>query len=210
MKRLIVVAEHPLVGRAVGLALRHAAGLRVVGFLDGDRNVAAELAQLRPDVVIVVDMADAWDALARIREASDAVADAKVVLLTFRLDDEWLDRAFDAGASAVVSRAVHEVTLGTLLREIVNGTVVHRPRQARERVQPASCPLTDRELEILRLAAHGHTNCRIAAELSVTEQTVKFHLTNTYRKLGVANRTEASRYAHVNDLLALPDAQLAS
>ena len=47
----------------------------------------------------------------------------------------------------------------------------------------------------------GHTNSRIARTLWVTEQTVKFHLSNTYRKLGVANRTEASRYAHINDLL---------
>ena len=62
--------------------------------------------------------------------------------------------------------------------------------------------LTDRELEILKLVSEGHTNGRIARELWVTEQTVKFHLSNTYRKLGVANRTEASRYAHMNDLLA--------
>ena len=54
---------------------------------------------------------------------------------------------------------------------------------------------------MLRLAAAGASNSRIAAELQITEQTVKFHLSNTYRKLGVANRTEASRYAHVNDLL---------
>ena len=71
------------------------------------------------------------------------------------------------------------------------------------------CPLTDRELEILKLVAEGHTNGRIARELWVTEQTVKFHLSNTYRKLGVANRTEASRYAHLHNLTA-PRERLAS
>ena len=64
------------------------------------------------------------------------------------------------------------------------------------------CPLTQRELEILRLVAEGHTNGHIARQLWVTEQTVKFHLSNTYRKLGVANRTEASRYAYVHDLVS--------
>jgi DNA-binding NarL/FixJ family response regulator len=62
------------------------------------------------------------------------------------------------------------------------------------------CPLTRRELEILRAVAEGHTNARIGRDLWVTEQTVKFHLSNIYRKLGVSNRTEASRYALVNDL----------
>ena len=61
--------------------------------------------------------------------------------------------------------------------------------------------LTRRELEILRLVAEGHSNSQLARMLWVTEQTVKFHLSNIYRKLGVANRTEASRWAQVNGLL---------
>ena len=75
-----------------------------------------------------------------------------------------------------------------------------------QRFEPAAAPevpcgLTTRETEILGLAAQGMTNGRIARELWITEQTVKFHLANTYRKLGVANRTEASRYAFVNALV---------
>ena len=61
--------------------------------------------------------------------------------------------------------------------------------------------LTERELEILRLVAAGAPNSRIAAQLWITEQTVKFHLSNVYRKLGVANRTEASHHAYVHGLL---------
>jgi DNA-binding NarL/FixJ family response regulator len=75
-------------------------------------------------------------------------------------------------------------------------------------VQESECPLTQRELEILALVAQGYTNGRIAGQLWVTEQTVKFHLSNTYRKLGVTNRTEASRYAYVHDLVS-PREQLA-
>ncbi len=61
--------------------------------------------------------------------------------------------------------------------------------------------LTRREREILGFVADGMTNARIGRELWVTEQTVKFHLSNLYRKLGVSNRTEASRFAHVNGLV---------
>ena len=61
--------------------------------------------------------------------------------------------------------------------------------------------MTRRELEILRFVADGMRNARIGRELWVTEQTVKFHLSNVYRKLGVSNRTEASRFAHVNGLV---------
>jgi DNA-binding NarL/FixJ family response regulator len=72
------------------------------------------------------------------------------------------------------------------------------------RPAPERSPLTPRELEILRAVAEGHTNARIGRQLWVTEQTVKFHLSNIYRKLDVSNRTEASRYALVNGLVALP------
>ena len=70
------------------------------------------------------------------------------------------------------------------------------------RAAPRHHELTTRELEILRLAASGNSNRRIAERLWVTEQTVKFHLSNVYRKLGVTNRTEASHLAHMDGLVA--------
>ena len=140
--------------------------------------------------------------VARLEQIATHLPDAKRVLLTLRMDQASLDQAFSAGIDAVIAKTVHPVSLGTLLREISRDTVVHRPRRAPAKPDAGDCPLTDRELEILRLVAQGYTNGRIARELWVTEQTVKFHLSNTYRKLGVANRTEASRYAYVNDLMA--------
>jgi DNA-binding NarL/FixJ family response regulator len=214
MKRLMIVADHSFVVQAIRLALRQTAGFQVVGFFDGRSSVRDALVQLRPDVVVVDDMQEAENALARMREISEVAPDAKSLLLTLRMDSEWLDEAFAAGTHAVVSKTVHPVSLGTLLREISQGNVAlrYQPRVVAPNRQ--DCPLTDRELEILRLVAEGHTNGRIARELWVTEQTVKFHLSNTYRKLGVANRTEASRYAHLHNLTAElvhePRARLAS
>jgi DNA-binding NarL/FixJ family response regulator len=201
MKRLLIVADHSLVVHAIRLALRQTAGFQVVGFVDGRRSAYQAILEARPDVVLVDDMQLREHALERLREVAEAAPDAKSLLLTVDMDDEWLEEAFDAGAGAALSKSTHPVALGTLLREVVQGHVVHRARRPRAAAGSDDCPLTTRELEILRLAAQGLTNGRIARELWVTEQTVKFHLSNTYRKLGVANRTEASRYAHLNDLV---------
>ena len=202
MKRLMIVADHSFVVQAIRLALRQTAGFQVVGFFDGRGSVRNALQELKPDVVLVDDMQEADNALARLREIAEDAPQAKSMLLTLQMESEWLEQAFEAGAQAVVSKTVHPVSLGTLLREVSHGNVVHRFEKRPAAPVEEDCPLTDRELEILQLVAEGHTNGRIARELWVTEQTVKFHLSNTYRKLGVANRTEASRYAHVNDLVA--------
>ena len=209
MKRLMIVADHSFVVQAIRLALRQTAGFQVVGFFDGRGSVREALTQLRPDVVLVDDMQDNDNALARLREVVEDAPQAKSLLLTLQMDPSWLDQAFDAGAHAVVSKTVHPVSLGTLLREISHGNVVHRYERRSTTVTEEDCPLTDRELEILKLVAEGHTNGRIARELWVTEQTVKFHLSNLYRKLGVGNRTEASRYAYMHNLVR-PHEQLAS
>jgi len=208
MKRLLIVADRSMVVHSIRLALRQTAGFEVVGFVDGRQPVRDALLEHRPDVVLVDELEDSGDALARLREATEVAPAAQLVLLTLRMQDAWLADVFEAGADAVLCKSMHPVSLGTTLREVVRGNVVHRyespPRAAAE-----ACPLTRRELEILLLAAEGHTNGQIARSLWVTEQTVKFHLSNTYRKLGVANRTEASRYAHLHALVE-PRDRLAS
>jgi DNA-binding NarL/FixJ family response regulator len=201
VKRLMIVADNSFAAQSIRLALRQTAGFQVIGFLDGSVPINAKAADLLPDVVVIDDTHEPEQAIARLTELGNLVPSAKRVFLTMRMDDESLAAVFEAGADAVIAKSVHPVSLATLLREISRDTVVHMPRRATTVMARSECPLTDRELEILRLVAQGFTNGRIARELWVTEQTVKFHLSNTYRKLGVANRTEASRYAHMNDLL---------
>jgi DNA-binding NarL/FixJ family response regulator len=214
VKRLLIVADHSLVAHSIRLALKQTAGFQVSGVIDGRVGARDALLEMRPDVVLVDDMHDpragtARDphgdhALARLRDATAHMPGAQRLLLTLRMDDGWMNDAFDAGAHAVLSKSMHPVSLGTMLREVVRGNVVHRFER-----RPAAlvdCPLTLREKEILALVAEGATNGQIARMLWVTEQTVKFHLSNTYRKLGVANRTEASHYAHVNNLVTAAEA----
>src|SRR5207244_9853215 len=114
-------------------------------------------------------------------------------------------------AEALISKAVEPASLSTLVRETANGNVFHSFMTNREYAAEAlkECPLTPRELEILRSVAAGASNGEIAKELWVTEPTVKFHLCNIYRKLGVSNRTEASHYAHTNRLLEIQSQRVA-
>ncbi len=213
MNRLLIVADHSLVAHAIRLALKQTAGFQVVGVIDGRVPARDALLELRPDVVLVDDMHDPRadetrnldHALARLRDAVEHVPTAQRLLLTLRMNDAWMNRAFEAGAHAVLSKTMHPVSLGTMLREVVRGNVVHR-FERRPAAVIVDCPLTLREKEILGLVAEGATNGQIARMLWVTEQTVKFHLSNTYRKLGVANRTEASHYAHVNNLVTAAEA----
>jgi len=202
MKKLLIVADNSFAAQSIRLALRQTAGFQIVGFVDGSVAIAPRVAELEPELVVVDEMHEPEHAKARLADLASLLPSAKRVLLTMRMDDETASDVFESGADAVISKAVHPVSLATLLREISRGTVVHIPRQSKPKTVRSDCPLTDRELEILCLVAQGLTNGRIARELWVTEQTVKFHLSNTYRKLGVANRTEASRYAHMHDLLA--------
>lgn len=213
MKRLLIVADHSLVAHSIRLALKQTVGFQVAGVIDGRAGARDALLDIRPDVVLVDDMHDprsverpaADPALARLREAREHVPTAQRLLLTLRMDEAWMSEVFEVGAHAVLSKSMHPVSLGTMLREVVRGNVVHRFERS-PAVAIVDCPLTLREKEILSLVAAGATNGQIARMLWVTEQTVKFHLSNTYRKLGVANRTEASHYAHVNNLVTAAEA----
>jgi DNA-binding NarL/FixJ family response regulator len=121
-------------------------------------------------------------------------------------DPECALAAFAAGADAYCSRTASADDLAAAIRQSFERSI-YLPPPVRQRAEAApanareSARLTRRELEILRLAASGASNLNIARVLWVTEQTVKFHLSNIYRKLDVANRTEASRWAQLHGLL---------
>jgi DNA-binding NarL/FixJ family response regulator len=127
-----------------------------------------------------------------------------LVLLTSRNGRGWLEAPWASAIDAVVSRIVDPAVLGMLLHEIAAGRIFHVASHAAPASPTSHISLTGRELEILRLVASGSSNADIGTRLWVTEQTVKFHLSNVYRKLGVANRTQASHYAHVHGLLDRP------
>jgi DNA-binding NarL/FixJ family response regulator len=200
--RVLIVASDAPAAEAVRRALRYAPSCRVIGWVDVRRSCAGPVAEARPDVVVLDGGRCEETIFTQAREVRAALPQAKLVLLADALDAALLADAAGAGIDAAIDKTASPAGVGMLVREIAAGHVFHfapaQPAPA-EQLQ-ATAVLTCRELEILRHAAAGLSNSRIAAELWVTEQTVKFHLSNVYRKLGLSNRTEAAHYAHVNGL----------
>jgi DNA-binding NarL/FixJ family response regulator len=217
MKRLVVVADNSLIVEAIRIGLRQRGDFELLGHISGRTTPVSEIIEAAPDVVLVDDMDQSEEAIELIREITTANKAIAMIALTFDMDPVWLDAVFDAGATAAISKVTHPVALSTLIRETVEGHVFHvrtRSQATREigpqRVVAKDSSLTTREIEVLRLVAAGSTNGEIARVLWVTEQTVKFHLSNVYKKLDVGNRTQASHYAHVNGLLGTAPALVAS
>ena len=199
--RVLIIADNAVTANGINLEMRHATGCRVTGFLNGRRPCAPYVAEESPDVVLLDDLHDQDLTLARIREVRTVAPQTKILLLTLRMEPDWLAAAAEAGVDAAIAKIARPGSIGALVREVVRGNVFHAFARRSISEPQAVHELTARELEILRLVASGNSNRRIAQRLWVTEQTVKFHLSNVYRKLGVANRTEASHVAFQRHLL---------
>jgi DNA-binding NarL/FixJ family response regulator len=141
--------------------------------------------------------------ITRIRESWP---ETKVVVLSACDEPAVIDDALRAGASAYVLKSATTVDVASVVRQAFSGAVFHAPSNAPTRTnarQRAGTPaLTVRERSILSAVATGLPTAAISRDLWVSEHTVKFHLTNIYRKLGVANRASAVRYAIEHDLVA--------
>jgi DNA-binding NarL/FixJ family response regulator len=145
----------------------------------------------------------ALDGLVWLRRAVDAMPSGKAIVLSRRTEQELIDAALHAGAVAYVIKTAGTDDLAAAVRQVFEHSVYLGPQTVRPtrdtRAFGERHDLTARELEILQLLVDGHSNARLAQMLWVTEQTVKFHLSNIYRKLGVASRAEASRMAQLTD-----------
>jgi DNA-binding NarL/FixJ family response regulator len=210
-KRIVLVADNSLIVDTLRVGLRKSGEFNLVGYADTRRTSAATIVRVQPDAVLLDDADQSERAIELIRELKLEGGDLPVIVLTLEMSPGWLDHVFTAGATGAISKATHPLALSTLLRATLNGHIVHKFVYARtvagshgEERDSHNLPLTGRELEILQLVAAGATNNDVARKLWVTEQTVKFHLRNIYRKLDVANRTEASHLAHVNGLVDGP------
>jgi DNA-binding NarL/FixJ family response regulator len=205
MKRAVVVAENSLIVEAISIGLRSSGEFNLLESVDRNGESVDRVLAGDPDVVLLDDDLSE-DTLGLVRELVATRPEIVIIVLTLAPESGRLDALFDAGAAGAVSKAAQPSALPTLIRETVDGRVLHlhkpagTPTASPRSAAAEESSLSARELEVLQLVASGATNGEIARKLWVTEQTVKFHLSNIYRKLDVANRTEASRYAHVNGL----------
>jgi DNA-binding NarL/FixJ family response regulator len=190
-------------------ALEHAQDIEIVGEADTGSQVLPLIGQKDPDLVLLdvrMPQMDGLTCLDLIRKRHPKV---KVVILSVFTDQQHIESALKRGASGYIVKSVNPQDVASALRQAVEGTVYHALGlpDVDESATAKAAGLTEREIAILKAVARGLSNQAIGKELWVTEQTVKFHLTNIYRKLDVANRTEAARYAYQNGLVESPVAE---
>jgi DNA-binding NarL/FixJ family response regulator len=160
----------------------------------------------QPDVVMLDLRMPEVDGLVCLDQIKKHHPATTVIVLSVSADRNLIDNVLKRGASAYIVKSVNPVDLPAVIRQAVEGTVytaIGLPDDLSSRAAKAA-GLSERELAILTALAHGLSNAAIAKQLWVAPQTVKFHLTNIYRKLGVTNRTEAARYAYQQGLIESP------
>jgi DNA-binding NarL/FixJ family response regulator len=209
VKTAILVDPHPLWLDAVDTVMGRV-GVSVAGKTTSLRDALALVAQSAPDLVVaeIATGPPDGDGVAWLSEIAQTAPQVKLIVLSHCDEAREIEAAFAAGAVAYVVKTAHPEDLAAAVRQSFSNSIYLPGRSPAERPTgvPSAEPtqtglLTRRELEILRLVAEGFSNSELARMLWVTEQTVKFHLSNIYRKLDVANRTEASRWAQRNGLL---------
>jgi DNA-binding NarL/FixJ family response regulator len=203
---VVLLDEHPIWLDALENILSSKA-IRVIGKATSPEAALKLVDSEKPDALIA--SLELWssdmDGLECLRRARERAPGLRIVAFSTRHDPLHLNAAVMAGADAYlpktacaseVAETVHDCLVGAKRKPLAyegNGNVGPK--------QPA---LTARELEIVHLVAHGYTNAQIAERLWVTRRTVKFHLVNAYRKLGVSNRTQAARYLFEHGLSGAP------
>lgn len=206
----ILVDHHPLWLDAVEKILAQL-GISTIERLQNPAEAPAFVERLRPDLLVLDIEANGTEGapsvgLASLRECCERLPGLRAIVFSNSSEPETIEAAFDAGAAAYVIKTAGHQDFASAIRQTFEQSIhfANAPTQNPIGRRPAADNpgLTPREVEILRLVANGLTNGEVARTLFVTEQTVKFHLSNIYRKLGVANRTEASRWAQLQGILS--------
>jgi len=201
--RVLIADDHRLMVEGTKQALERAGGFEVVGEAVNGVQVLPLIRRLKPQLVLLdlrMPQMDGLECLSKIRKEHP---DIKVAILSVSQEPDTIQSALKRGASAYIVKSIDPDDLAAALRQAIDGNVFTTAGVTEEPGQRAArdAGLTERELMIVRAVARGLSNEAIAKELWVAEQTVKFHLTNIYRKLGVSNRTEAARYAFERGLV---------
>ena len=204
--RVLLVDDQPLFRESLGLLLSVQPDLLVVGEAGNGEEAVRQAAAVRPDVVLMDMRMPVLDGVAATRRVLAVDPRSRVVALTTFDDDEYVFEALRAGAVGYLLKDVSGEKLVEAVRAAARGESFLQPSVAAKVVaefarlarsgppnsQPSTEPLSDRELEVVRLVAAGASNREIAAELFIAEGTVKNHLTAILGKLGARDRTQAA------------------
>jgi len=204
--RVLVVDDHTLVRNGI-VSLLRANNIEVVGEADNGADALLKTRQLKPDMVLMDIKLPAHNGIEATRLIKAEMPDTRIVMLTASDDDEDVFEAVKSGASGYVLKNIRSEEFLDLLYGVEIGQPAISPlvagkiidefaRQAKGNSSRASQDdLTEREIEVLKLVADGARNREVAQNLSITENTVKYHLRNIMTKLHLKNRAQMAAYA---------------
>jgi DNA-binding NarL/FixJ family response regulator len=206
MIRLLLAEDHPVVRAGLEKLVANEDDIELVGSAANGAEAIALVDELHPDVVLMdlsMPVLDGVEATRRIVSAHDN--DVRVVVLTSFADRDQIMAALDAGASGYLLKDAEPEELTRGIRSAARGEAPLAPKAAREVLAARGerrpmADLSKREADVLRLVARGHPNKLIARELSISEKTVKAHLTHIFQRIGVTDRTQAALWAQRNSV----------
>jgi DNA-binding NarL/FixJ family response regulator len=194
--RVLVADDHQLMLEAIRITCADVEDIEIVGETQLGSEVLPLVQQTNPDLVLLDIRMPRMDGLTCLELIRERFPEVKVVILSAVEEPNVIQTALERGAHAYVLKHIDPRDLPSALRQASEGTVYQTLGASRKTPDVATkAGLSAKEIEVLRALVKGLSNREIARELWLAEQTVKFHLANIYRKLGVANRTEATRYA---------------
>jgi DNA-binding NarL/FixJ family response regulator len=207
--RVVIVDDHALVRSGLRLLLDKEEGIDVVAEA-GTADEGVRAARLeKPDVILLDVVMPGRSGISAAEEIIEASKGGRVLVLSMQDDPSYVREAFAAGATGYMLKEAADAELVQAVREVAGGGRYVHPtlgaRLAQAEVEAArraaNDPLSDREREVLRLLALGHTNQEIAKTLFISVRTAETHRAHIMQKLGLSTRAELVRYALANGLL---------
>jgi DNA-binding NarL/FixJ family response regulator len=210
--RVLIVDDHAVVRAGLKLLLNAEDDLEAVGEAGSAREAVFEARSLKPDVILIDVVMPEQSGLDVVPQLVAEHPGTKVLVLSMQDDAHYVREAFSAGASGYVLKEAADSELVSAIREVARGgRYVHPELGARlvsadteERRRAEEDPLSDREREVLRMLALGHTNQEIAKQLFISVRTAETHRAHIMQKLHLSSRAELVRYALAQGMLA-PD-----
>jgi len=210
--KILIADDHPVVREGLFAMLSRQADFKVVGEAKDGVETVEMARRLEPDVVLMDLRMPGIDGVEAMRQIRSTNPDIKFIILTTYSDDEYIFSGIQAGARAYLLKDAPREELFKAVRAVYKGESLIQPVVASKlidrfaelsRKAPSGEQLTERELEILQLMAKGAANKEISAQLSISESTVKTHISNIFQKLGVNDRTEAVTQALKRGIIRL-------
>jgi len=206
--RVLIVDDHALIRRGLSDLLGAAEGIDVVGAIDDGFHAAAVVTELEPDIVLMDLSMPGLDGIEATRAVLAVRPTVKVIMLTSFSENARILAALEVGAAGYLLKDTEPEDVIRALRDAADGGVPLSPKAARA-LLPGNRPagnasadaLSAREREVLTLVAVGLPNKSIARRLTISEKTVKTHLTRVFTVLGVSDRTSAALWAQRNGLI---------